>query len=60
MTVADLPESVRRVILERSEGNPFYLEEIIRSEHPWIRQYFHGERARHTLGPPTGSEDLHG
>ncbi len=31
LDVANLPEAVRRLILERSEGNPFYLEEIIRS-----------------------------
>ena len=31
LQVAHLPEGTRRLILERSEGNPFYLEEIIRS-----------------------------
>jgi ABC-type oligopeptide transport system substrate-binding subunit/class 3 adenylate cyclase/tetratricopeptide (TPR) repeat protein len=31
LEVANLPEGTRRLILERSEGNPFYLEEIIRS-----------------------------
>jgi ABC-type oligopeptide transport system substrate-binding subunit len=31
LEVADLPERVRLLILERSEGNPFYLEEIVRS-----------------------------
>ena len=30
LTVEDLPESVRGRILERAEGNPFFLEEIIR------------------------------
>jgi ABC-type oligopeptide transport system substrate-binding subunit/class 3 adenylate cyclase len=45
LEVADLPDNIRRLILERSEGNPFYLEEIIRSlieqgaivheEHTW-------------------------
>jgi class 3 adenylate cyclase/tetratricopeptide (TPR) repeat protein len=29
--VEDLPESVRNLILQKSEGNPFFLEEIIRS-----------------------------
>jgi class 3 adenylate cyclase/tetratricopeptide (TPR) repeat protein len=29
LTVDDLPQSVRARILERAEGNPFYLEEII-------------------------------
>ena len=28
--IADLPESVRTRILERAEGNPFFLEEIVR------------------------------
>ena len=31
LAVADLPESTRQLILDRTEGNPFYLEEIIRS-----------------------------
>jgi ABC-type oligopeptide transport system substrate-binding subunit/class 3 adenylate cyclase len=31
LEVADLPERIRLLILDRSEGNPFYLEEIIRS-----------------------------
>jgi len=30
LSVADLPGSVRRRILERAEGNPFFLEEIVR------------------------------
>jgi class 3 adenylate cyclase len=31
LAIADLPGQVREVILEHSEGNPFYLEEIVRS-----------------------------
>ncbi len=31
LEVADLADKIRQSILERSEGNPFYLEEIIRS-----------------------------
>ncbi len=31
LEVADVPDRIRRLILERSEGNPLYLEEIIRS-----------------------------
>lgn len=31
LDVKDLPESVRNRILDRSEGNPFYLEEVLRS-----------------------------
>jgi hypothetical protein len=27
----DLPEEVRKLILEKAEGNPFYVEEVIRS-----------------------------
>jgi len=30
LTVDDLPPSVRATILERAEGNPFYIEEIVR------------------------------
>ncbi|MEZ4768869.1 MAG: adenylate/guanylate cyclase domain-containing protein [Caldilineales bacterium] len=29
--VEDLPESVRQLILDKSEGNPFFVEEVIRS-----------------------------
>jgi ABC-type oligopeptide transport system substrate-binding subunit/class 3 adenylate cyclase len=31
LEVANLPDRTRHLILQRSEGNPFYLEEIIRS-----------------------------
>lgn len=31
LAIAELPSQTKRVILERSEGNPFYLEEIVRS-----------------------------
>jgi len=31
LKIEDLPASVRARILERSEGNPFYLEEVLRS-----------------------------
>jgi predicted ATPase len=31
LEIAELPESIRDLIMARSEGNPFYLEEIIRS-----------------------------
>ena len=31
LRIEDLPDSVRARILERSEGNPFYLEEVLRS-----------------------------
>lgn len=30
LTIADLPASLKQMIPERAEGNPFYLEEIIR------------------------------
>ncbi|HLA97328.1 MAG TPA: adenylate/guanylate cyclase domain-containing protein [Anaerolineales bacterium] len=29
--IEDLPESVRQLILDKSEGNPFFVEEVIRS-----------------------------
>ena len=31
LAISDLPESIRQLILAHSEGNPFYLEEIVRS-----------------------------
>jgi class 3 adenylate cyclase/tetratricopeptide (TPR) repeat protein len=31
LAIEDLPESVRQLILNKSEGNPFFLEEVIRS-----------------------------
>jgi ABC-type oligopeptide transport system substrate-binding subunit/class 3 adenylate cyclase len=31
LAIADLPVSVRQLMLEHAEGNPFYLEEIVRS-----------------------------
>jgi class 3 adenylate cyclase/tetratricopeptide (TPR) repeat protein len=31
LQIEDLPESIRAQILARSEGNPFYLEEVLRS-----------------------------
>lgn len=31
LSIADLPDPIRHLILEHTEGNPFYLEEIIRS-----------------------------
>ena len=31
LNIEDLPERVRALILEKSEGNPFYVEEVIRS-----------------------------
>ncbi len=30
LTISDLPESLKQLIPQRAEGNPFYLEEIIR------------------------------
>ena len=31
LQIENLPETIRAQILERSEGNPFYLEEVLRS-----------------------------
>ncbi|MBP1703726.1 MAG: 4-phytase, partial [Chloroflexi bacterium] len=30
LSIADMPETIRRLILERAEGNPLFLEEILR------------------------------
>jgi phospholipid/cholesterol/gamma-HCH transport system ATP-binding protein len=30
------------------------LEEIVNNEHPWIRDYFHGERSRVAQGQGNG------
>jgi ABC-type oligopeptide transport system substrate-binding subunit/class 3 adenylate cyclase len=46
LEVADLPPSIRDLILTRSDGNPFYLEEIIRNliDQEVLQQ--HGEKWR--------------
>ena len=31
LKIEDLPETLRQMILEKAEGNPFYIEEVIRS-----------------------------
>lgn len=31
LTVSELPEELRRLIMEKSEGNPFFVEELIRT-----------------------------
>jgi class 3 adenylate cyclase/tetratricopeptide (TPR) repeat protein len=31
LTISNLPESVREMILEKSQGNPFFVEEVVRS-----------------------------
>ncbi len=31
LTISNLPESVREMILEKTQGNPFFVEEVIRS-----------------------------
>jgi class 3 adenylate cyclase/tetratricopeptide (TPR) repeat protein len=51
LRVADLPETIRDRILQRSEGNPFFLEEIIRGliEEGVLRR----EGDRWTAGTPT-------
>jgi predicted ATPase len=28
LTIPDLPDAMRQLILERAKGNPFYLEEV--------------------------------
>jgi len=50
LTVDDLPSSVHRRILERAEGNPFFLEEIVRRliDGGLLRR--EGDRWRATVG----------
>jgi class 3 adenylate cyclase/tetratricopeptide (TPR) repeat protein len=31
LAIEDLPETLRRLILEKAEGNPFYVEEVVRA-----------------------------
>lgn len=59
LTIDDLPEGVKGMILERSEGNPFFIEEVIRSLIDRDLVYREGERwkAREEISemdvPPT-------
>ena len=46
--VEDLPESIRAQILERSEGNPFYLEEVLRTLIDGGQVVYDGEHWRAT------------
>lgn len=51
--IEDLPESIRAQILERSEGNPFYLEEVLRSlidEGQVVREDGHWRATRDIIG----------
>ena len=50
LTIDDLPESVHRHILERAEGNPFFLEEIIRKLIDEGRIVREGDRWRAATG----------
>ena len=54
LRVADLPDHVRRLILARAEGNPFFLEEIVRAliEQDVVRR--DGDRWI-VVGEPSGS-----
>jgi predicted ATPase len=45
-TIENLPESVRDIILQKSEGNPFFIEEVIRSLIDRDLVYREGERWR--------------
>ncbi|HEY5903210.1 MAG TPA: ABC transporter substrate-binding protein, partial [Anaerolineales bacterium] len=62
LEVANLPDRIRQLILERSEGNPFYLEEIIRSliEQGVIVQEGPGWRATAEIASVEIPETLHG
>jgi len=44
LAIDDLPESVRGMILQKSEGNPFFIEEVIRSLIEQGLVYREGER----------------
>lgn len=46
LAISDLPSAVRKLILERSEGNPFYLEEIVRDLIEQGTVYRDGDRWR--------------
>lgn len=48
LQIEDLPEGIRAQILERSEGNPFYLEEVLRSLIDGGQVVREGERWRAT------------
>ncbi len=56
LTVDDLPASVHARILERAEGNPFYLEEIIRSLIDGGHLFREGDRWR--AGQEIGRVDI--
>ena len=44
LTIDNLPESVKEMILRRTEGNPFFIEEVIRSLIDRDLIYREGER----------------
>jgi predicted ATPase/class 3 adenylate cyclase len=44
LTIDNLPESVKNMILDKSEGNPFFIEEVIRSLIDRDLVYREGER----------------
>jgi len=44
LTIDNLPESVKNLILDKSEGNPFFIEEVIRSLIDRDLVYREGER----------------
>jgi ABC-type oligopeptide transport system substrate-binding subunit/class 3 adenylate cyclase/tetratricopeptide (TPR) repeat protein len=62
LAVADLPDSTRQLILDRTEGNPFYLEEVIRSliDQGFILHEEGGWRATQNLTDITIPETLEG
>ncbi len=62
LEIAELPESIRHLIMERSEGNPFYLEEIIRNliDHDVIVREDHTWRATKAIAEVSIPETLQG
>jgi class 3 adenylate cyclase/tetratricopeptide (TPR) repeat protein len=56
LTVDDLPERIRAQILERAEGNPFFLEEIVR--HLIDVGLIHREAERWRASPDLGAVEI--
>jgi class 3 adenylate cyclase len=59
LELADLPPGIRARILDQSEGNPFFVEEIIRSliEQEALRREGEGVGQRRRYGPPRHTRD---
>jgi len=62
LEIAELPDKIRGLIMTRSEGNPFYLEELIRNliDHGVIVRENHSWRAKKEIGEVTIPDTLQG